>query len=256
MLAIVADMRRDISGFLKIGRFKETDREGKLRFYTSASAPNVVAATGGFREDNAAQSVRSLINRFDPQTIVSAGFASAGKPNLKNGDIVVCDRVLAEDGPAYSWRMSNSTEIETDPAIIEEIRGWLTVSDVNFEIGACVTLPQLVTNSPMKEWLGRTFDAPALDINSYWVVKAVVETRRACIPVKVIADSMNREMSPLVFETLRLPARKRFVQSTKYVAANPLRVFRVVKLAAQAQASRKSLSKFLHRLARTRIAIE
>ena len=256
MLAIVADMRRDIDRLLKNERFKETEREGHLRFYTSGGVPNVVVATGGFGEDSAAQSVGELIRRFNPEIVVSAGFASAGAPNLRTGDIVVCDRILAPDGPAYSWRASNSLEIETDQAVIEEIHRWLSASDIDFDIGGCVALPQLVTNPPMKEWLGKTFHALAIDMNSYWVAEAVRATRRPCIPVRVVMDSMEREISAPIFETLRCPMPSRFTQSARYVAPNPTRLFRVVRLAAQARAARKSLAQFLHRLARTRIAME
>ena len=256
MLAIVADMRRDIDRLLKNEGFRETEREGDLRFYISSGAPNVVAATGGFGEDSAAQSVGELMRRFNPEIVVSAGFASAGTPGLRTGDIVVCDRILAPDGPAYSWRASNSLEIETDHTLIEEIHRWLSASDVNFEIGGCVALPQLVTNPPMKEWLGKTFHALAIDINSYWVAEAVRATRRPCIPVRVVMDSMEREISAPVFETLRCPMPSRFTQCTRHVGVNPARAFRVVKLASQARVARKSLAQFLHRLARTRMAME
>ncbi len=256
MLAIVADKRRDIDSLLKNERFRQTDREDDLRFYTSSGIPNVVAAAGGFGEDSAAQSVGALVRRFNPEIVVSAGFASAGAPGLRTGDIVVCDRILATDGPAYAWRASGSPEIETDRAAIEEIHQWLSASDVNFEIGGCVALPHLATKPPMKEWLGRTFDALAMDINSYRVAEAVLATRRPCIPVRVVIDPMEREISEPVFEILRRPMPLRFTQSARHVRANPIRLFQVIKLATQARRSRKSLARFLHRLVRTRIAME
>ena len=118
MLAVVADLHRDISGFLKTGRFRESDREGNLRFYTSRSIPYVVAATGGFSGDETAQSVEALISRFSPKFFVSAGFASSAQTRLTVGGIVVCDSVSSVDGPAYSWRASDALKIETNPFVI------------------------------------------------------------------------------------------------------------------------------------------
>ncbi len=255
MLAVVADRQRDIGGFLKTGRFRESDREGNLRFYTSRSLPYVVAATGGFSEDEAAQSVGDLIARFSTKFFVSAGFASSAETRLPVGGIVVCDSVSAVDGPAYSWRASEAMKIETDPFVIDRVRRDMSDSDVEFEVGGCLTLPQSMVGSPMKEWLGRTFDVAAVDVDGYRVADVVRDTRLPCIPVRVVMDTVERELSPGVSEIMRHPPARRIVRSSAYVAGNPIRIFEVAKVAAQMGAARKSLARFLYRLARTRLAM-
>ena len=255
MLAVVANMQRDIGGFLKIGRFSESEREGNLRFYTSRSLPHVVAAAGGFSGDEAAQNAGALVSRFSPRFLVSAGFASSVKSCLPVGEVIVCDRISAVDGPAYSWRASNSLKIEANPSVIDRIRREMSNSDVRFQVGGCLTLPESIVRSPMKEWLGRTFDVAAVDLDCYWVADALGDTRLPCIPVRVVMDTVEQDLSPRVSETMRYPLPRRIIQSSAYSIANPIRIFEVVRSAAQVGAARKSLSRFLYRLTRTRLAM-
>ena len=255
MMAVVADLQRDIAGFLKIGRFSEASHEGDLRFYTSSLIPHVVASTGEFCQDKAAQSVSALISRFNPRIVVSAGFASSAKPNLPTGEIVVCDRILAVEGPAYTWRNADRLEIETDPPVIDSIYRQMSVEDGQYEVGGCVTIPQFISKSPMKEWLGRTFDVSAMDMEGYWVADAVRQMRLPCLPVKVVMDTMEQDASPRVIETLQYPPTRCMLRSAGYIAGNPVRLFEVARLSAQVGPARKSLAEFLYRLARTQLAM-
>ena len=107
----------------------------------------------------------------------------------------------------------------------------------------------------MKEWLGRNFDVAAVDLNGYRVFDAVRDTRLPCIPVKVVMDTVEQDLAPRVFEAMRYPLAKRIVRSSAYVIGNPVRILEVARLAAQVGAARKSLSQFLYRLARTRLAM-
>ena len=256
MLAIVAAVHRDIAGFLKIGRFSQSDRVGSLRLFNSASLPHIVAATGGFGEDEEmSQSVSELVSRYNPEIIVSAGFASSVKPGLPTGEIIVCDRILAVDGPAYSWRKSEIQEIPADLSVIEEVVRQAPADDTNFEVGACLTLPQSTIKSPMKEWLGATFDVSAMDLDGYPMADTISKTRLPLVPIKVVMDTLEQDTSPRVFEALRCPMGMRILRSTRHVAANPIRIFEVARSAAQAGLARKSLARFLYLLARTPLAM-
>ena len=255
MMAVVADLHRDIARLLNMGRFSESDREGDLRFYSSGFMPHVVAATGGFSREEAERSVGALVGRFNPDLIVSAGFASSANKSLAAGGIVICDRIMAVDGPAYSWRMSDALEIETDPSIVERVHRQMTVAGVTFEVGACITLPQTIVNSPMKEWLGRTFDASAADLGGYWTASVVQEFRLPCVPVMAIVDTMEQDVTLRAVEALRQPPARRALHSLGYVAGNPARLAEVAKLSSQAGKARRSLAQFLYRLGRTRVAM-
>ncbi len=255
MLAVVADMQRDIGGFLKTGRFSESDREGGLRFYTSRSLPHVVAAVGGFSGEAAAQSVGELISRFRPKFLVSAGFASSVRTCLPIGGVVLCDRISAVDGPAYSWRTSDALQIETDSLVVDRIRREMSNLDVKFEVGGCLTLPESIVRSPMKEWLGRTFDVAAVDLDGYRVADAVRDTRLPCILVRAVMDTVEQDLLPEVSETMRYPLARRIIRSSAYAIGNPVRIFKIAKSASQAGTARKSLTWFLYRLARTRLAM-
>ena len=131
----------------------------------------------------------------------------------------------------------------------------MNVEEGLFEIGGCLTLPQFISKSPMKEWLGSAIDAAAMDMEVYWIADAIRDMRRPCVPVKVVMDALGQEFSPRAFEFLRYPLARRILSSTGYIAGNPLRVFEVARLAVQMAVARKSLAQFLYRLARTQLAM-
>ena len=107
----------------------------------------------------------------------------------------------------------------------------------------------------MKEWLGRTFDVAAVDLDGYRVADAVRDARLQCILVRAVMDTVEQDLLPRVSETMRYPLARRIIRSSAYAIGNPVRIFEIAKSASQAGTARKSLSWFLYRLARTQLAM-
>ena len=59
-------------------------------------------------------------------------------------------------------------------------------------MGACLTVPQFISNSSMKAWLGRTFEVRLIDMESYWVNEAARGAGVPQLSVKVMLDPVER----------------------------------------------------------------
>ena len=254
MLAVIAAFRQEVAGFLKTGSFQETSREGGLRFYTSESLPNVVVSEGGFARESARESVREVVRRFSPTLIVSAGFAGGAKPGQRAGRVVVCDRVIALEGPAYTWKRGIEREMELSTPLLAGLREKMSLDDRyrparGYEIGSCVTVPQFIANSSMKEWLGSAFDASTIDMESYWIAEAAGEMRAPFLAVRAVLDTVDQDVSPIVGRALEQGVAGSSLRSVRHLVSSPFDVFGLLALWRQVKTARKSLGDFLFRFA-------
>ena len=246
--AILAAFRSEIGGYLRRGGFREVERSGGLRFHRSETVPDVVAAVGCFEREAAGDAARVAASRFGAEMIVSAGFAAGTKPGLRSGDALICDRLIAVDGPAFAWSRESAPELRPDPSLLARTLAQTGADGHQYAAGGCVTAPQFVANPSMKAWLGRAFDASALDMESYWAAEAAEDARIPWIAVRAILDPVEQDVSRFVGDTLRDGQFARGLRAVRYLAASPSDAPGLIKLASQVRKCGGALSDFLGRL--------
>ena len=247
-LAIIAAFRREIGGFLRRGGFREVGRADGLRFHRSESAPDVVVIEGGLARDGARAGARAAASRFGAEMIVSAGFAAGAKAGQRSGGALICDRLIALEGPAFTWSRDSTLEIRPDPALLNRALARMGASERGCETGGCVTVPQFVANAPMKAWLGRAFDASALDMESYWVAESAADARLPWIAVRAILDPVEQDVSRFVGDTLRDGRIARGVRAVRHLSSRPSDAPGLVKLSRQVKRCASALADALTRL--------
>ena len=247
-LAIAAAFRSEIGGYLRRGGFREVARSGGLRFLRSESVPRVVAVVGCLERAAAREGARAAASRFGAEMIVSAGFAAGAKPSQRSGGMLVCDRLISVEGPAFTWSRDSMPELRPDPALLNRTLAQTGADELGYATGGCVTVPQFVSNSSMKAWLGRAFDVSALDMESYWVAEAAAEARLPWLAVRSILDPVEQDVSRFVGESLRDGRFRRGFRAVRHLAAHPSDAPGLVRLASQVRKRGEELSEFLTRL--------
>ena len=247
MLAIVAAFKDEISDYLRRGRYRLTVAEGRLRIYQSELVPEVVVSEGGVGKDLSQKGTLRIVERFRPDMVISAGFAGGAMTGANTGEAFFCDRLVAVDGPMYLWEKSEAVE-HLDQELLERIRANIPGGAAEYQLGACLTVPQFISNSSMKAWLGRTFEVRLIDMESYWVNETARGAGVPQLSVKVMLDPVEESVPSFVGDTLsRSRARMAFKGAT-YLARNPLEARRVIRLASQVKRSRTALANFLFRI--------
>lgn len=247
-LAVVAAFRSEIGGYLRRGRFREVERSGGLRFHRSESFPQAVAVSGCLERAAAREGARAAASRYGAEMIVSAGFAAGAKSEQRSGSVLVCDRLISVDGPAFAWSRDSTLEIRPDRALLNRTLSQVGADELGYETGGCVTVPQFVANSSMKAWLGRVFDVSALDMESYWVAEAAAEARLPWIAVRSILDPVEQDVSRFVGETLRDGRFARGFRAVRHLASRPSDAPGLVRLSSQVKRRGEELAEFLTRL--------
>ena len=253
MLAIVAAFKDEISEYLSRGRYQVTATEGRLRIYQSELVPEVVVSEGGIGRELAQSGTQLLVERFRPDVVISAGFAGGASTGSKAGQAFFCDRLVAVDGPLYLWEKNEAVE-HLDQGLLKRITANISGGADEYQFGACLTVPQFISNSSMKAWLGRTFEVRLIDMESYWVNEAARGAGVPQLSVKVMLDTVEETVPGFVGDTLSRRGAHRALRGAAYMAMNPLEARRIFRLARQVKRSRTALANILDRIVAARTA--
>lgn len=218
-----------------------------MRIYQSELMPEVIVLEGGVGKKLSHMGTLQLIERFRPDMVISAGFAGGAMPGSTVGDAFFCDRLVSVNGPLYLWEKNRAVE-HFDPELPERIRSKFPSLDSEYKIGACLTVPQFISSSSMKLWLGETFQVRLIDMESYWVFEAAKSAGVPQLSLKVILDPVEQSLPGFVSNTMFTGGAYRAVMGAAYVARNPFEVRRLFRLNRQVKRSRKILADFLFRI--------
>ena len=255
LLAVVAAFREEIVGYLKSGGFRKIAQTGEVRLYTSDSVPHVVISDGGFGRARVGDCVAEVVTRFDPHLVVSAGLAAGTIEGQPTGSVVICDRLLSVEGPAYLWRRQRGREIEINPHLAGNVRAELQTDGESVQMGSCMTVPQFVSNPSMKAWIGSTFGVSLIDMEGYWAALAAEEANVPFLPLRAVLDTVEQSVSPLVSQSLEDSPVRRVVRGAGYMAAHPRDIRGILAMARQRTRARQSLASHLTLLAQTSLAV-
>lgn len=251
MLAIIAALKEEVRSYIKEACFTAVAAETFLRLYESESERETVLATGGVGQRLAQEATSYVIERYSPDAVISVGFSGAVRDGLETGDVLICDRLLSVGGPTVLWRAEDASE---RPPIDTRAMGKLLTGAEEtwdaYETGGCLSVPNLVSNSSMKAWIGREFPVGVVDMESYWVSEKCAEYGTPHVAVRSVFDPVDQTLPPFVGEAMLESNVRRLGRAVKYVATNPSEAPRVFHLASQSKAASASLGSFLCSLGR------
>ena len=247
MLAIVAAFREEVSDYLNRWRFREVDQDNHLRFYyRSRLVPDVVVVQGGPGKQNAVGATEQLIDRYNPDFLISAGFAGSVQEDIQTGHLFVCDKLLSIEGPAPLWQSDSAHErLPGDTNVINDIMESTDMDSNEYSFCACMSVPELVSGSHMKEWLGSTFPISIIDMESYWVSEAAASHGIPHVVVRTVFDPLGQTLPSFVGKAMDYNYKRRWLYILNHIAKNPTEIPYLIKLAQQAKVARLSLRRML-----------
>jgi nucleoside phosphorylase len=242
VIAIVVAFGDEVKDYLRRERFRVVESRHPLRSYRSPSRPNVVVVEGGAGRLRAEDATSQAIERYGPDAIVSAGFAGGAKPGLKSGDLFICNRLVSVEGPAESWSLDAASDrvVEKADLLVEGSR--------TYDFCECLTVPQLVSKSSVKAWIGPAFDVSLIDMESYWVSVTASAYSVPHLVVRSVLDPVDETLPAFVEEAVSAEGGSSLWRAFRHVVTRPGEIPRLARLAAQARAARASLCGFLESL--------
>ncbi len=249
MIGVVAAFRDEIRGYLKRGRFRFEGREEGFRVHKSEANPRIVVIDGGIGKLRAQQATRALVESFDPELIVSAGFAGGLKADQHTGDLFICDRLFAVEGQAPAWRPEVASQLSMVElsAISRTLRVTHGIGRT-YSVCGCLSVPQMVEAVGLKRQIEKLFPVGVIDLESFWVGQTAASFGIPYVSIRTVFDTVDQTLPEFVGQAVSGEGNKLWMRAARYVATNPFGTPYLMRLAAQSMAASSALGKFLAEL--------
>jgi len=243
LIVIVAAIKDEVAGFLAKGDYRESARQGAVSHRVSDRWPDVTVTIGGAGRDRAEAATREALKRYEPDLVVSAGFAGGVAPGFLVGDIVLCDKVWATEGTQDGDESHNPVE-----GVPER---WLHEISGSQRRGECLSVTELAATSDVKQALGAKFPVDVVDMESYWVTETAARAGVRSIVIRAVLDPVERSLPGLVTGLLGAGTTARWIRGLTYVATRPWSVPDLLTLARETAVARGALGRMLETIAST-----
>ncbi|MDA1054953.1 MAG: nucleoside phosphorylase [Planctomycetota bacterium] len=151
-----------------------TEHRGQL------NGRQVLVVESGVGQDAANAMTADLIGLYQPNWVISAGFAGALQGELRRGHILMADEVADATGRRLSIGLTvDHASMEASPSL---------------HVGRLLTVDQLIRTRSQKEQLGAEHEALACDMETLAVADACARAGTKFLSVRIISDSIDDEL--------------------------------------------------------------
>ena len=172
-IAIIVALERELHPLVQGWTRSSFDRGGRI--FSCFESGDLIAVAGGIGCRPAELAARAVVEKYQPQTLISAGLAGALIRSLKVGSIVT---------PNVIVDAANGTEYRCQPS--GDVVG-----------GGVLVSADAITGAGAKSALAERFHALVVDMEAAGVAKVAQESNIGFRCVKAISDEFDFAMPPL-----------------------------------------------------------
>jgi adenosylhomocysteine/aminodeoxyfutalosine nucleosidase len=171
-IGIMGAMREEIEPIL--GLVNEIDREidyGNNKYYQAKyNNYELIIAYSKIGKVNSALTAATMIEKFKIDLLLFSGVAGAINENLKIGDLIIATKLCQHDlditafGHPYGYVPESKVFVESDEKLNQIAKKVAKKLKIKLLEGVIATGDQFIADSAKKEWIRKTFDADALEM--------------------------------------------------------------------------------------------
>lgn len=205
-IGIIGAMDIEISAILEAAEIYETEEHGGVSFYQgSLSGVPCVVARCGVGKVNSALCVQSMIDFFQPRLILNIGVAGGLGPDVHIGDVVIATACVQHDFDVTPFGASlgeidvpsgegctSTVRFPCDKALSEKLAaGAKGLYSGTVHSGVVATGDRFVADPELGNWLYKTFDALACEMEGGSIAHACMANGIPCVVLRSISDNAN-----------------------------------------------------------------
>lgn len=240
-------LKEEIHRWLEHQTFRCQGGSSLPRFYESSTETEVVVVEGGIGRQKAEATTIQTIESYHPSTIISAGFAGGAREGLRSGDLLLCQRLHAlAEAPRIGGRLSSLEDsLESDHNLLDMAVKALKDARVPHQRGACLTAPQFVADAPLKRWIGSSYLADVIDMESYWVGRTARAKGISLLALRSVLDPVEVSLPAFVSDVVTAQGKGSRKKALRYAVSRPAQIPELFRLSRQAHAAQETLSQAL-----------
>ena len=217
--------------FKKIGFIFGLKREMNLVLHKNN---NVVCACGyGKGSKNATQE----LVEFGVDIVINFGFAGSVSKNLKNGDIVLIDKLFNE-------KKDKLLTLKFDEDVFKNLE-----NSFKFFRGNLLTVNKIIADKEEKLNLVKKFKSiSVIDMEAFYIKRELIKAKIPMVSIKVIFDDLSFDIPVFIRDCINDNGDLKIGTFLRKLVLNPFIIFDLFKLNAKFTKSKKVLKDLINKI--------
>jgi len=201
-LAIMGAMPEEVEPLLEFfGKYETVNYANNKYYVVNYKNNEIVIAYSKIGKVNSTITASTMIQKFGCEKLLFSGVAGAVSPELKVGDLVVATKLAQHDlditafGHPYGFVPEGAVFEEADKKLIEIAKSVAKDKGLSLKEGTIVTGDQFVCDNERKEWIAKTFDAAALEMEGASVAVTCNALGVPFFILRAISDAADMDAS-------------------------------------------------------------
>lgn len=170
-IAIMGAMPEEVEPLLNYFKDYKTTRYANNNYYeVNYKGISLVIAYSKIGKVNSTITAASLIEKFGCNKLLFSGVAGAVSSDLKIGDLIVAKKLAQHDlditafGHPYGYVPEGAVFENASEELIDIAKEVAKSKDISLKEGVIVTGDQFICDEKRKDWIAKTFNADALEM--------------------------------------------------------------------------------------------
>jgi adenosylhomocysteine/aminodeoxyfutalosine nucleosidase len=197
-IALLGAMEEEILPLLEHYTNYETVEYAENKYYIiKENGTDIVIANSKIGKIFAALTAATLIQHFKCEMILFTGVAGGINPSLKIGDMIIADKLCQHDlditafGHPHGYVPGGKVFLEPTKELITLVKEVAKESNIDLITGTIATGDQFVADAQRKNFIEKTFNADALEMEGVAVAVVCDALNIPYVIIRSISDTAN-----------------------------------------------------------------
>ncbi len=223
-IAIMSAMTEEINPTISHFNAQKIDELNKQEVYSYTGKNEFVFLNSGIGKVNAAITTTLLIEKYNPDVIISIGTAGGVAKGMKVSDFVVADKMAFwdVDVTAFNYEigqlpdMPKYIEVEGYENLLSEVKKL----DATVHVGTIVTGDSFVCTEDKRNYILENFEnVHAIEMESTSILMTAQKLNTKCLVLRTISDLAN-EKSDMSFDEYLSDVSEKFKHMIEHIDAS------------------------------------
>ena len=243
-IAILGAVTEEIAGIKREINISDRVRLDKSEaWFGKYQGRNIVLVRTGVGRKRAQNATQQVIDKFNPEVIISMGYAGALTEGLNVGDMFVASTIFSPESDSNSFEMDDPKNLKW----LELAKKTPPPENVKLKIGRLITVDMVVHTPKAKKELGSRFRAEAVEMETLEIALLTRVNKIPFISIRGISDAVNHELINCS-SFLDSDGELSKLRAGWYVLTHPKSLKNAFSLRSNTQIATQNLTDFISRL--------
>jgi len=241
MIAVFVAMESELAGLARRLSDREHETIGGRRVVRGrCDGADVLVCRSGIGE-RVKGAMRAVLERYEASSVISAGVAGALDPDLRAGDLLLCETVVSGPDP-------QAPAVLSDARLLEAAASAAARAGLRARRGRSLTVDEIVGDLAAKAGLRLTTGAEIVEMESYRAGRIAGEKGLPFLAARVVLDEAADPL-PELPGVIRPDGTQRLWAVPPYLLTHPHHLPLLVRLARSQRRALEALGSFLEAFA-------